>query len=76
MGMYVELTKVDEPGRTAYSFPGGGEPARILVFDRATERIWPEDGNNDPVFQAAARILARAWREHGDDLPETLYHRS
>lgn len=75
--MYVELTKTaQDETRTTYRFPGGDQPARTLIFDRAEEQIWPEDGNNDPVFQTAAMTVAKAWREHGDNLPETLYHRS
>lgn len=77
MGMYVKLTKLaDDQARATYSFPGGEEPPRTLVLDRAEERIWPEDGNSDPVFQAAARTLAKALREHDGQLPDTLYHRS
>lgn len=75
--MYVELTKLSEDATTTtYRFPGAGQPARTLVFDRVEEQIWPEDGRNDPVFQAAARTVVKAWRQHGDDLPRTLYHRS
>lgn len=75
--MYVELTKLSEGATTTtYRFPGAGQPARILVFDRVEEQIWPEDGRNDPVFQTAARTVAKARRRYGNDLPQILYHRS
>lgn len=42
------------------------------MFDRAEERIWPEDGAEDATFHAAARTAAKAWRERGNELLDTL----
>jgi hypothetical protein len=47
-----------------------------LIFDRAEERIWPEDGAKDGMFRAAAQTVAKAWREHSSELPDTLFHQA
>lgn len=76
MAIYIELEKVADDGRTAtYSFTVPDGPRRVLVFDRQEERIWPEDNTEDATFHAAARTVAKMWREHGE-LPETMAYQA
>ena len=77
MAIYVELKKLsDEESRITYGFTGADGSQRTLIFDRADERIWPEDDVQDGIFRAAAQTVAKAWRKHGDELPDTLLHQA
>jgi hypothetical protein len=77
VAIYIGLKKLSDDGtRATYRFSAADTPVRTLVFDRAEERIWPEDGTEDAAFRAAARTVAKAWREHGDDLPGTMAYQA
>lgn len=76
MALYVELGKLfEDEFRTTYGFAGADGSQRTLVFDRAEERIWCEDVE-DGIFRAAAQTVAKAWRKHGNELPDTLLHQA
>jgi len=77
MAIYLELKKLsDDETRTTYGFAGADGARRTLVFDRTEERIWPEDDVKDGIFRAAAQTVAKAWRKHGNELPDTIRHQS
>lgn len=77
MAIYIELKKLaEDETKTTYGFSGADGSQRTLIFDRAEERIWPEDGAKDGMFRAAAQTVAKAWREHSSELPDTLFHQA
>lgn len=77
MAIYIGLKKLADDGtRATYGFSAAGSSQRTLIFDRAEERIWPEDGAEDATFHAAARTVAKAWRERGNELPDTLSYQA
>jgi hypothetical protein len=74
--MLVNLRKVADDGRVAqYWLRTVDGPRRLLNFDRVDERVWPEDGNRDAIFRAAATKISAAWLERGE-LPENLAHQA
>ncbi len=67
MGVYVTLDKQSEDDTSVrYRFADVDGPARFLVLDKVAETIFPEDGNRNILFRAAAGKLARAWGETGE----------
>jgi hypothetical protein len=77
LAIYIELKKLaEDKTKTTYGFSDADGSQRTLIFDRAEERIWPEDGTQDGMFRAAAQTVAKAWREHKDELPDTLLHQA
>lgn len=76
MGLYVRARKVAGYGRVAtYAFTAGAGPERTLVVDLDTDRIWPEDGNEDGVFRGAVMAIVRERRRQGM-LPDLALHQS
>ncbi|WP_019814144.1 hypothetical protein [Saccharomonospora saliphila] len=76
MAMLVNLRRVDDNGTVAkYWFQSASGPRRVLFFDRASERVWPEDENRDAVFRAAATKLSKIWLQR-NELPETTVHQA
>ena len=72
MAVYLRLDKMSDDGRSVTSsFTNGENTTRTLVFDREQERLWPEDGNEDAMFETAAITVVRAWRK-GGDMPARL----
>jgi hypothetical protein len=77
VAIYIGLKKLaDDGAKATYGFSAAGSSQRTLVFDRDEERIWPEDGVEDATFHAAARTVAKAWRERGNELPDTLSYQA
>jgi hypothetical protein len=76
VAIYVELKKIADDGRMAkYSSGDPVTPPRTLIIDRDEDRIWPEDGNEDGYFHAAASAVAVAWVRRGE-LPDRLLRQS
>ncbi|MFD9896541.1 hypothetical protein [Amycolatopsis sp. NPDC058986] len=76
MAILVNLRKVEDDDRVArYWFQSASGPRRVLVFDRTTEKVWPEDENRDAIFRAAAMKLSKVWLEK-NELPELLVHQA
>lgn len=76
MAILIRMRKLADDGRSmTYSFGPPDGPNRTLVFDRATDRVWPEDGSRDAVFRAAAGRLARAVRDEGTP-PDSLVYQA
>jgi hypothetical protein len=76
MAMLVNLRRVRDDGAIAtYWFQSASGQRRVLFFDRAEERVWPEDGNRDAIFRAAAMKLSKVWLQK-NELPETAVYQA
>jgi hypothetical protein len=76
VALYVAMRKVAEDERTArYAFGLEERFDRTLLFDKESRAVQSEDGEEDPIFRAAAAKVARTWRDRRQ-LPDTLVHAS
>ena len=76
MATDVEIRKVADDGRLVrYSFASSDGSERILVVDRAEERLWPDDGVENIEYHGAALALVRAWHQQGE-LPDRARHQA
>jgi hypothetical protein len=75
MGILVYLHKEQETAtQVRYRFHLLGGPDRYLVLDKQAETIFPDDGNRDHAFRAAAGKVARAWAD--GEFPDRLIHQA
>ena len=76
MAINVEIKKVADDGRLArYAFLSSTGEERLLIVDRETEQLWPDDGLENIEYNGAARALVKAWRQQGD-LPDRARHQA
>ncbi len=76
MGVYVRAEKIADDGKlVTYSFTSADGSQRKLFVDREEEHLWPEDGNENILFQGAAMAIVKAWRQQGE-LPDKALHQA
>lgn len=74
MAVYAKMNKIHEDATTVRYLLDDGEHAdRIVVFNKSSEEIYPEDGNRNGAFEGAARKFATAHLKTGQ-APDAVYY--